>query len=277
MWVSITGLTVMCFYDCHAHLADPRIRSRFGSIARTSRHDGVGGIIATAAHREEWPSISAMCTTEGIWGAIGLHPFFAAEWTDDIPQLLTAYVQSQPGICAIGEIGLDFFTGRETAALQERVFQQQLMCANILGLPAVFHNRKSWPEFFHVLDSLEGETKGVCHHFSGSIEIARHVLSRGLYLSFCGPVTRREARRLREAARFTPLNRILTESDCPDLAPDPFRSGESRPWHVRYVVKAIAELKALPEWRVAEAVAENFQQLFAVGRNCQVSVDGGNG
>jgi len=253
----------MRLYDIHAHLADARILPAIDRILRLCRQDGVAGILAAAAHLAEWTDIIRLAKRQGVHGALGLHPFFVNEWHDNLITELKHHAAANDGIAAIGEIGLDFYHGRGNQAQQIKAFNQQVLCAAELGLPCVFHNRKSWPEFLGALHNLGlSSLSGVCHHFSASVEITRQALDRGLYLSFCGPLTRASASRIKASARFVPLDRLLVESDCPDLAPDPFRTSQSRPWHVRYVVREVARLKGLSEEHVARAIEANFQRLI---------------
>ena len=256
----------MNFYDIHAHLADERIRPEMADILAECRRRGVRGILASAARVTEWPVIAAAAEWPPVYGALGLHPFFLGEWSADLPRRLRSDLCAHPRLRAVGEIGLDFYHGRKNEALQLDVFTAQLGIASELNLPVVVHNRKSWSEFFAVLrDTGVPAAGGVCHHFSGSVEIARRVLDLGLDISFCGPVTYPNARRLREAARFVPLERILTETDAPDLPPEPYRSsGRSYPYHVVEVVRALAEIKGLSEEAVAAQVEANFRRVLGI-------------
>jgi TatD DNase family protein len=170
-----------------------------------------------------------------------------------------------PRVRAIGEIGLDFLAGREDEARQREVFTRQLVCAVELRLPVILHNRRSWSAFLAIWrDLARDRISGVCHHFSGSTEIARQALDAGLYLSFCGPLTYGNARRLKAAARYVPMDRLLTETDAPDLPPERWRGGLSVPWHVQDVVVEVARLKAIPEPEVIEQVAANFRRVLGL-------------
>jgi len=181
---------------------------------------------------------------------------------------LRTALTATPGIKALGEVGLDLYHGRGDVDRQRSVLAAQIELARELGLPVILHNRKSWPDFFGVLRDLGlHEMSGVCHNFTGSIEIARAALDHGLYLSFCGPVTYENATRIRRVARFAPLDRILTETDTPDLPCAKWRGRASRPFHVAEVVAALARIRELPAARVAEAAEENFHRLLGIAGN----------
>lgn len=253
----------MHLYDAHAHLADARL-APVERVLDEAAAAGVRGILACAARMGEWDAIAALSRRPGVLGAIGLHPFFVRDAPTDLAARLRQALAAGANLAAVGEIGLDFWEGRSNARAQYDALAAQLGAARDLGLPVVLHNRRSWNEFFAILrDSGIASLRGLCHAFGASREIARKVLDLGLMISFCGPITYPNARRLREAAAYVPLDRVLTETDCPDLPPEPYRGGLSFPWHVRHVVEAIAAVKGLAPATVAEQVEANFAGLFA--------------
>jgi len=254
------------YTDIHAHLADPRILPLAADILEESRSRGVRGILANAARVGEWPDIVRLTANPLVYGALGLHPFFVEEWYDGLIGDLRRALRAEPRCVAIGEIGLDFYRGRTDAARQMEAFTTQLALARELNLPVILHNRKAWPEFFDVLRQAGLPARGgVCHHFSASIEIARQALDAGLYLSFCGPLTYPNARRLKAVAAYAPLDRVLTETDTPDLPPERYRGQESRPFHVQDVVRELATLRGTTEPAVAQQVETNFLAVVGDG------------
>ena len=258
-------VATLTYCDVHAHLADPRILPEADRILADSLAAGVTGILANSARVGEWPAVVTLARQTPVYGALGLHPFFIDEWDPALPSQLEALLSTHSRLVAVGEIGLDFFHGRETRDRQIDIFGAQFALARRLGLPVVLHNRKSWPEFFATVKALGGgPVRGTCHHFSASIEIARLALDLGLYLSFCGPVTYPNARRLKAAAAFAPLDRILTETDTPDLPPAGHIGEHSYPWHVRDVVAELARLRGVADTVIAAAVAANFRQLLGL-------------
>lgn len=262
----------MPFYvDIHAHLADARIRPRLPDMLAECRRRGVGRILANAARLEEWPEILRLAQADPdlVAGALGLHPFFLDAWTDALPARLTAALRAAPDrLRAVGEIGLDFYPetlSRFPQELQMQAFEAQLRVAAELGRPAILHNRKSWEAFFPVWNRVAaGRIPGVCHHFTGSREIARRALDAGLYLSFCGPLTWPSSRRIRDVAAYVPPDRLLTETDTPDLPAEPYRDGgASEPWHVIAVVDELARLRDVSSAAMADQIAANAARLLA--------------
>jgi TatD DNase family protein len=254
-------------YDVHAHLADARLAPVLPQLIADCAARGVKGILVNAARRDEWALVTALSAKhEILYAALGVHPFFLDGWHDNSAAELRQVIASAPSgakIIAIGEIGLDFLSHRDSAERQREALAQQLSIAREHGLPVCLHNRKAWPEFFAMLKSLRiTELRGYCHHFGASRQIARQALDLGLFLSFCGPVADPRQRRAREAAQYAPLDRVLSESDAPDLPAPQFRGQLSQPWQVRAVVQAIAEIKQCDAETVAQAIARNWQALF---------------
>jgi len=251
------------YVDIHAHLADARIRADFARILRQSQEHGLSAVLVCAARREEWAEVARMSEYDGVFGALGVHPFFSEDWDESCLAEIRSRVAPGGRLPAIGEIGLDFQHGRQAAARQRSVFAAQLSLAVELKVPVIVHNRKSWNDFFDLLRAFSGQPPGgVCHHFTGSREVARQALDAGFYLSFCGPLTYRNACRIKDVAGYAPLDRILTETDTPDLPAAKYRGQFSQPWHTAEVVAEIARLKGMTAETVAAAVRENFTRLL---------------
>ncbi len=250
-------------YDAHAHLADSRLQDSIHEILQDCRAHGVKGILANAAHLSEWQAIAKLSEQPDIHPAIGLHPFFIDEWTDECPARLEQALRNTPS-ASVGEIGLDAWSSRDDLPKQKEILAAQLLVAKRQQRFVSLHNRRTWSDFFEILKELRiTELHGICHHFTGSPEIARKLLDLGLYLSFCGPVTYPDARRIHAAAVFAPSDRILSETDCPDLPPLPCKGQLSRPWHVQFVVETLAELRHTTVSHLADSIEENWNKLFS--------------
>jgi TatD DNase family protein len=164
-------------------------------------------------------------------------------------------------ICAIGEIGLDYYRMPAPPDEQQRVFGLQAALALETGLPVVIHTRDAAGDTLAVLDRFPG-LRGVVHCFSGDLELAEAFLRRGFFISFSGVLTYRNALALQEAARRLPMEKILVETDCPYLAPVPMRGKPNLPWYVRYTADFLAGLRGIPSEAVAQATAANAAELF---------------
>ena len=255
-------------YDAHAHLADSRLQDSIHEILQDCRAHGVKGILANAAHLSEWQAIAKLSEQPDIHPALGLHPFFIDEWTDNCPTRLEQALRDTP-TASVGEIGLDAWSSRDDLPKQKEILAAQLLVAKKHHRFVSLHNRRTWSDFFELLKELHiTELHGICHHFTGSPEIARKLLDLGLYLSFCGPVTYPDARRIHAAAVFAPSDRILSETDCPDLPPLPCKGQLSRPWHVQFVVETLAALRHVSTPLMAEQIEQNWLSLFS--RNLEI-------
>ena len=249
--------------DCHAHLADARIWDARETWLAECRSHGLVSALANAAQLDEWPRVMQLAqeATE-ILPALGIHPFWPEQWTAEAKVELERHLKAND-IAAVGEIGLDFWNGRENQAIQERAFAEQLQLAVQYNKPACIHNRKSWQEFFGILKELRiGELHGYCHNFTGSRETARQVLDRGLHISFCSPVTYPEAERLRRVSTYVPAEKLLVETDAPDLPQMPYRGQFSYPWHTKGVIEALAEVRQMSPDALAEQILHNYITLL---------------
>lgn len=255
-------------YDSHAHLADGRLYPLLGEALADFRRAGGCGVLAVSARVAEWERVALVAREDGVWGALGVHPLYREGWDAQAgPQRLAAMLAGNPDLRAVGEIGLDFHLGRGDQEEQLALFRSQLAVARAGDYPVAFHNRQSWREFLAVLDGLDRPVRGVCHNFTGSRELAREILDRGLMLSFGGPLTWPDARRARESARYAPLDRLLVETDAPDLPPRPRRADTSAPADVARVLAVLAELRGLAVPELAGRLGENFAELFLSPRN----------
>lgn len=257
-------------YDSHAHLADDRLYPMAGAVLAGFRQVGGVGVLAVTARIADWERVAGLAQKEGVWGAVGVHPLYREGWDAATgPRRLAGLLAANPDLRAVGEIGLDFHLGRGDLEEQLALFRSQLAVAVAGDYPVAFHNRQSWREFFAVLGEQPRPVRGVCHNFTGSRELTREILDHGLLLSFGGPLTWPDARRVRESARYAPLDRILVETDAPDLPPWPCRAATSAPADVARVLAALAELRGLAVPELAERVAANFTALFLSPRNVQ--------
>lgn len=164
---------------------------------------------------------------------------------------------------AIGEIGLDYHYEDPPRDVQQRAFRMQMKLAQELSLPVVIHEREAHEDGLRIVSDFPDVT-GVFHCFSGSYEMAKELVKRGWYIGFTGVVTFKNARKAVEVAEKIPLDRILIETDCPYMAPEPFRGRRNDPSLVPFVAKKIAELRGISAEAAAAATAENARRLFRI-------------
>ncbi|HJZ50234.1 MAG TPA: TatD family hydrolase [Roseiflexaceae bacterium] len=207
-----------------------------------------------------------------IYAVVGIQPHYAAvasaDWLAEIRRLA-----AQPKVVAIGEIGLDYYHNRAPHNAQEQLFREQLALARELDLPVVIHSREAQADTVRILrDSARGQP-GIMHSFSGDWAYAEACLEVGFQLSFSGPVTFAKATELHEVARRAPLNRILTETDSPYLAPHPLRGRRNEPANVRFVAERLAALRELELADLARAVWLNACEIFSLDSDKLKSAD----
>ncbi|MBI4320502.1 MAG: TatD family hydrolase [Chloroflexi bacterium] len=253
--------------DTHAHLDLPDFAAdREAVIARAVEADvrctvSVGLDVASSR-----AAIALAERYEGIVAAVGFHPHEAARLDDKALAQIKALAK-QPGVVAIGEIGLDFYRMRSPREAQLEAFQRQLTLAAELGLPVVVHDREAHDDVIRILESWARsqagrKNLGVLHCFSGDLAMAERAVDVGLYISIAGTVTFPNAQRLAEVAARVPEWALLLETDCPFLAPLPYRGKRNEPAYVRIAAARVAQLRSVDVDTVAGVTTENARRLF---------------
>ena len=198
-----------------------------------------------------------------LYFAAGFHPSNLQDYQTGDEERLASLLQSPKGV-AVGEIGLDYHYEDTDEAAQKRAFCAQLELAEALSLPVIIHSRDAAADTLRILKDNRAKLRagGVMHCFSGSPETAKEYLKLGLYISFAGPVTFKNARRLDEVAKIVPPERILAETDSPYLAPEPFRGTLNTPKNVVQVYEKLAQLRGEELFALAARIHENAKTLF---------------
>jgi TatD DNase family protein len=201
---------------------------------------------------------------EDVFFTAGLHPHDAEQESPSLWKDMETLARGQ-GAVAVGECGLDFFRDRSPRPVQRRAFQRQIELARELGLPLVIHDRDAHDEVLGILREQDaGQTGGVVHCFSGDAAFARKVLDLGFYLGVTGTITYPKNAMLREAAAMAPRDRLLIETDCPFLSPQPKRGKPNEPAYLQYTIAGLAQAMGLPPDEAARAVTVNAQRLFGL-------------
>ena len=263
---SLTGGIYLPVFDTHAHYLDERFDSCREDLLRTLRTCSVVHIMEAACSLSDIPKLIRLCESNPgfIFGAAGIHPHNADSFTDDSIHSLSAALSSTPSLCAVGEIGLDYhydFTPRET---QRDCFDAQLSLAGDLNLPVIVHDREAHGDCLELLKTHRARLSGVMHCFSGSYETARECLDLGLYLGIGGSLTFKNAKKLVEIVPKLPLDRIVLETDCPYMTPEPFRGRLNDSRNIQLVLKRISELRLESEEFLASCFMKNSLALFGL-------------
>ncbi len=254
----------MILVDTHAHLDSARYKDDLEEVISRAQAADVQAIITVGADVDSSRRAVALAQQHPlIYATVGIHPHEAAHvGAHDLSAL--KQLSRHPKVLAIGETGLDFYRNLSPRHSQREVFVAQLELAMEINKPVVIHDRDAHAEVLATLKATAPLWKGAMHCFSGDDEMAAQAMEMGLYLSFAGPVTFQNARRLHVMVPQLPLERMLIETDCPYLAPHPHRGRRNEPAYVRLVATKIAELKGLPLEQVAQATTANARNLFGL-------------
>ena len=198
-----------------------------------------------------------------IYATVGVHPCDTYDMTDEDIERLRIMAKNNPKVRAIGEIGLDYHFDDTKPDIQKEWFIKQLRLAKELNMPVVIHDRDSKGDVIEIL-KREGISNGVMHCFSGSAETARELVKMGFMISFTGVLTFKNARRAVEACRSIPMERLMIETDCPYMAPEPHRGERNYSGYVKYVARKMAEIKGLSYEETARITMENGLRFYGI-------------
>jgi TatD DNase family protein len=258
--------------DSHCHLAGEEFAADLTDVAARAMAAGVGTALCILA-AEDAAELARAAVVRAAWPGIrfatGIHPHHAGSFAGDLPRAVETIEAAiaASGACAIGEIGLDYHYDFSPRDVQQDVFRTQIRLARARDLPIIIHTREATDDTFRILED-EGERaiRGVFHCFTGDEAMARRALDIGFYLSYAGILTFPKAESLRGAARVTPLDRLLSETDSPYLAPVPHRGTRNEPAFVARVVAVLAELHGVETTAMTAQIRTNFNRLFGLAR-----------
>jgi len=249
--------------DSHCHLEDERFTGEVDQTLARMKDAGVDRCILAGS--DEATSGRIVRLTEqykNVYGVVGVHPHEASTFTPAIFDRMDEWLCA-PRVVGVGEIGLDYYYDHSPRDVQREALAAQLDYAYRKNVPAVFHVRDAHGEFTELLRAHKARLpQGVMHCYTGSLESAKTYLDFGLYISFSGSVTFKNAKNLQEVARFVPLDRLLIEPDSPYLAPVPMRGKRNEPAYVRFVAEKVAELRGMPVAELAARAADNTERLY---------------
>ncbi|MDR0433464.1 MAG: TatD family hydrolase [Gracilibacteraceae bacterium] len=249
-------------WDVHAHLNSPRLAGDLAAVLARAQAAGVERIVNIGFDANSSAESVALAEKyDFIYAAVGVHPHDAAAAGSQTWDELRALAR-RPKVLAWGEIGLDYYRDLSPRETQRRVFIEQIELANEAGLPIIIHDRDAHGDILDIIRAHPPVHGGVFHSYSGSWEMAREVLSLGFYLSFSGPVTYRNARHAPEAAAKAPADRLLVETDCPYLPPEPHRGKRNEPAYTVLTAAKIAELRGVSLEEIAAVTTANVGRVF---------------
>jgi len=254
----------MKLFDAHNHIQDERIFSDLEGLMRRAEEAGIVAMGVKGCFESDWPRVvEIMEYYEGIHPSFGLHPWFIADrtatWFETLEHMLKKYPHA-----GVGEIGIDHAIEDYDPADQEAVFLAQMELARRLGRPVSIHCRSAWGRLIELLDQFGEVPRGMLIHcFGGSAEVATELVKRGGYISFSGSITRPNNRKAGPAIRAVPAERILIETDAPDITPHGADTELNEPAHLRFVLGKAAELRGMAQAELAELTFQNAIRFFS--------------
>lgn len=260
----------MEFFDSHSHYNDEKFDEDREKLIEETYKSGVTRFIVAGYNLES--SIKAIEISqkyEFIYSICGISPNDIPQseeelWKniDEISKIACQNLEKK--LVAIGEIGLDYYWNKENKELQKKAFIKQIELANKLNLPIVIHSRDASIDTIDILKNHPVNKKGIFHCCQPNQEMVRQALELGLYISFAGPITFKNAKNSIDVVKMVPLDRILIETDSPYLAPEPNRGKRNDSRNVKYVAQKIADLKNINIEEVAKITYENANKIFGI-------------
>jgi len=256
------------FIDSHAHIDGPEFDADRPDVIKRAEDAGVSTILNVGTgdpHSGAFErAVQLSQSHPNILTALGVHPHDAKLYDDRAEERIRKLIGENKAVVAWGEIGLDFHYDNSPRDVQIEVFRRQLRSARELNLPVIIHTREAENETIEILSAeCTGASRpGIMHCFSGSMDLALKAVDLGFYISFSGIVTFKKAEDLRQVARQVPLDRLLIETDCPYLAPIPFRGKRNEPAYVVEVARFLAGLRETSLEEMAQITSDNFRRLI---------------
>ncbi|MGM9670326.1 MAG: TatD family hydrolase [Oscillospiraceae bacterium] len=251
------------YFDTHAHYDSSKFDADRDAVLRALPESGVTLVVDPGDNAERSRrAVELAQQYPHVYAAVGWHPEEAENWDENsLPAIRE--LAKQPKVCAIGEIGLDYYWDTTYRERQKEMFRAQIELALELDLPVIVHDREAHGDSLEIVRDYPA-LRGVFHCFSGSVEMAQELLRRGWYLGFDGPITYKNAARAPEVIRICPMERILLETDSPYLAPVPNRGKRNDSRNLPYIAATVARIKDMPVETVAAQTMENGKKLFGI-------------
>ena len=255
----------MNLFDTHAHMDDEAFDADREELLRALPEQGIALLMNPGC---SLASSRAACDLaekyDYIYAAVGSHPDAADEVNQETLEAYRMLCKQNSKVKAIGEIGLDYHYGDIPREIQLRAFRDQMALARELNLPVIVHEREAHEDGMAVVREFP-EVTGVFHCYSGSAEMARQLVKLGWYIGFTGVLTFKNARKALEVAQSIDLSRIVLETDCPYMSPEPFRGKRNDPGKLYRMAQALGQLRGIPAEEAAGIALENGKRLYGIG------------
>ena len=254
----------MHLFDTHAHILDDQFKDDLDQVIRNI-YDNMALVVNIGCNLEDCPRTVALAEQyDKVYAAVGLHPEDVKTYTPEGWDMICKLAE-HPKVVGIGETGLDYYWDTSTKDAQKVLFEQHIDLAKQLHKPLVIHDREAHGDTLEILKRTNAkEVGGILHAFSGSVEMAMEVIKLGFYIGLGGPVTFKNARKAVEVAQAIPLEYLVIETDCPYMAPVPFRGKRNEPMLVQHTAAKIAELRGISVDELIEATYQNGKRIYQI-------------
>ena len=251
-------------FDTHAHLNDPAFDPDREELMASFASAGVGLVMNAGCSLESSRDIVQMAEKyPWLYASVGSHPDSADEVDETVLEEYRKLCKQSDKVKAIGEIGLDYYYEDIPREIQQRAFRMQMALAQELDMSVIVHERDAHNDGLAIIKEFPS-VKGVFHCYSGSAEMARQLVNLGWYIGFTGVLTFKNARKAVETAASIPLDRIVLETDCPFMAPEPYRGKRNHPGYLYRMAEKLAEIRGISVEEVHAATLENGKRLYRI-------------
>ena len=250
-------------FDTHAHLNDSAFDADRDALITGLKDKGVDFVMNAGCSLQSSKECIALAEKYPfLYASVGSHPDAADEVCEE---LMETYLQMSrhPKVKAIGEIGLDYYYEDFDRQIQLRAFRMQMELARQADLPVIVHERDAHGDGMDVVQEFPDVT-GVFHCYSGAAEMAKQLVKKGWYIGFTGVLTFKNARKAVETAQAIPIERIVLETDCPYMSPEPYRGKRNDPGRLIHMAEKLAQIRSLPVEKVIEITTENAKRLYRI-------------
>ncbi len=252
-------------FDSHSHMYSVKFDGDREEVFKRIKEADVRYVLNAGADLEtSMKAIDFAQKYEMFYASVGCHPHDVKDLDDATIQLFKGLVK-KPKVCAIGEIGLDYYYDHSPRDLQQYWFRRQIQLAHEVSMPIIIHDRDANEDTLKLLKEEKAFDLGVLMHcFSGSAELAKQYIKLGAKISIAGPVTFKNAKKLIEVVEAIPVEHLLIETDAPYLTPEPFRGKRNESTYVKYTAQKVAEIKGMPFEEIARITCENALAFFRI-------------
>ena len=250
-------------FDSHAHYDDEAFDDDRDELLKSMQENGVSFIMNVAYDLKSTLAAEKLSQQyDFIYAAAGVHPENAEGYDENVENEIIRSIKENPKTKALGEIGLDYHYPEPDREIQIKVFERQLQIANELDVPVIIHSRDATEDTMTLLRKYKPQ--GILHCYSGSAETAKEVIKLGMYIGFTGVITFKNARKAVESAEIVPLDKLLVETDCPYMAPVPFRGKRCDSTMLQSTVAKLAEIKNVSPQELSDTTNSNAKRIFKI-------------